>query len=163
MRERYCLIVAVGWHMTLSADDIGQNSPVVLARPLRDLSSPQLNSTSGFTLLEILVALGVLSTMISIATSFFMFNLRNNMNTQIQYEAMQAAQGVLDELRFEDISTLTGSPTERVTIGSRTYSVAVSYCQISSFCLSDEIKHIAAKVTYKDQLVYETDTVFSKF
>ncbi|MFN8391224.1 MAG: type II secretion system protein [Bdellovibrionota bacterium] len=125
--------------------------------------SSGVSDAHGFTLLEVLVALGILVTMISVASSMFMFNLRNNMRTQLQYEAIQAAQAVLDELRLVDVKTLTGTKNEDITIGKRTYAVAVRYCELDEYCLSDDIKHITVAVTYNDQQIYETDTVFSKF
>ncbi len=117
----------------------------------------------GFTLLEILVALGMLSILISLSTALFMVNLRNNMNTQIRYEAIQAAQRVLDELRFEDPSTLGDLTHQDVVIGDRTYGVDIEYCAIDDICFSTDMRHIAVDVSYRNSVVYETDTVFSKF
>ena len=119
--------------------------------------------TSGFTILEVLVALGLFSISMSVAVSSLVNNLRSNRSTQVRYEAIQAAQTVLDQLRFEDISTLNTAFQQNVPIGSRTYSVAISYCRNPAFCISDEIRHITADVSYKSALIYETDTVFSKF
>ena len=135
---------------------------VVVSEAAPNLSLP-ISEEAGFTLLEILVAFGILAVLISLSTSFFMFNLRNNMDTEIRYEAMQAAQTVIDELRFQDVSTLTGVKNEDVVINSRTYAVQVHYCELNDFCISTDIRHVAADVTYKNKVIYETDTVFSKF
>ncbi len=118
---------------------------------------------TGFTLLEIMVALGMLSVLLSLTTTFFMFNLQNNMKTQIRQEAIQAAQTILDDLRFQDTTTLGSLTHQDVVIGDRTYSVDVSYCSMNEFCISDDIRHVAIEVKYKTEKVYATDTVFAKF
>lgn len=86
------------------------------------------------------------------------------MDAQIRYEAIQAAQKVLDDYRFQEITTLT-APTSAipVTIGTRDFSVAVTFCETTAFCPSNEIRHISVDVSYKDNIVYETDTIFSEF
>ena len=120
------------------------------------------SKAAGFTLLEVMVALGILGTLIAISSMTLVQNLRENMNSQKRYEAIQAAQTVMDKIRFEDISTLSGPRTETVTIGGRVYSVMVLYCQIPSYCISDAIRHITLRVMLRSKKIYETDTVFSK-
>ena len=93
----------------------------------------------------------------------FVNNLKSNLSAEIRYEAMQAAQAVIDEIRFEDIATLSGARNENIAIGPRTYAVAVTYCKNPAFCISDEIRHITVDVKYKAKQIYETDTVFTKF
>ena len=112
--------------------------------------------------MEVLVALGILGTMIAISTSSLMQNLGVNLNNQKRYEAIQAAQTIMDQIRFEDVTTLSGPRTETVTIGSRTYSVVVTFCAISAYCISNEIRHITLQVYLNSKKFYETDSVFSK-
>jgi prepilin-type N-terminal cleavage/methylation domain-containing protein len=119
---------------------------------------------AGFTLVETMVALGVMSMVMLIMSSSFLTNLRSNLNMQIRYEAIQAAQRVLDDARFGDPSLLpaTGSVTQNVTIGTRTYTVTTTYCKLATFCISTDIRHLTFDVDYKSQRIYETDTAFSK-
>jgi prepilin-type N-terminal cleavage/methylation domain-containing protein len=126
------------------------------------ISSPRL-SQAGFTLLETLVALGILSIAMSMTVSCLFFNLRSNTTMKIRYEAIQAAQNVLDDIRFLDPSTLTGTRQEDIVISNRSYRVNVSYCRNPALCISTDSRHVTVEVSYKSQLVYETDTVFSKF
>jgi len=123
---------------------------------------PALLDGRGFTLMEVLVALGILSTLMALVSLSFMTNLKSNLNTQLRYEAIQAAQDVLDEIRFLDISTLAAPMTENITIGTRTYAVAVTYCTNPDFCISDDIRHVSLSVSYKSKLLYATDTVYTK-
>lgn len=117
----------------------------------------------GFTLIEVIVALGIFDVLGTIAALSMVQNLRTSLANQVRYEAIQAAQATLDKIRFEDVATLTGSRTESVVVGARTYTVAVTYCKIEEFCLSKDIRHIDLAVTYRDKHVYATDTVFTKF
>lgn len=126
-------------------------------------SMMNVENERGFSLLETLAAIAVLSIFLPVVTSSFLSNLRHNLNSQIRYEGIQAAQSVLDELRFQDISELAPEPSPRiVAIGQRTFQVQVSYCEISSYCPSTEIKHVSVDVTYDSELVYETDTIFTE-
>lgn len=118
---------------------------------------------SGFTLLETLVALTVVGIVMSMSVTTLMNNLHSNLRAQVRYEAIQAAQAVLDDLRFTAVDELVGSPESDVTVSERTYHVQVSYCRIASLCTSDDSRHITVEVFYKSELVYETETVFSKF
>lgn len=118
----------------------------------------------GFSLLETLAAIAVLAIFLPVVTSSFLVNLRSNMNAQIRYESIQAAQSVLDELRFEDISALLPEANPRdVTIGGRVFQVQVTYCENATFCPSPEIKHVSIDVSYRSDLIYETDTIFTEF
>ena len=119
-------------------------------------------SEAGFTLLEVIVSLGILGTFVAISSTALVQHIRENFKNHKRYEGIQAAQTVLDKVRFEDISSLTGSRTESVTIGGRTYAVEVLYCQLSQYCISAEIRHITVRVTYRSDKIYETDTVYTK-
>lgn len=122
-----------------------------------------LKEEQGISLLEVLASIGILGLFLSLVTSSFMTNLHSNMKTQIRYEAIQAAQSVLDDIRFQEVSSLVDEQTPRsLDIGNRNYQVQVTYCSNPSFCPSPEIKHVAVGVTYKSEVVYETDTIFTE-
>lgn len=109
------------------------------------------------------MSLGLLAVALSIVVSYLATNLHSNLSMQIRYEAIQAAQSVLDKLRFQDIATLGTLTHQDVEIGSRTYSVGIVYCKNPSYCPSNDTRQITVKVSYRAEVVYETDTVFSKF
>lgn len=110
-----------------------------------------------------MVAISILSIVLATTTASFVANLRKNFDAQLKFEAILAAQHVLDELRFRDVTTLTTPFSENVTLNNRTYVVAISYCKIASFCPTEESRQIVADVSYKGRALYETDTVYSKF
>lgn len=112
--------------------------------------------------MEVLVSLGLLGTFLAISSMSLVQNIKENFKNQKRYEAIQAAQTVLDKIRFENISTLKGARTDTVTVGNRTYSVVVLYCQMAQYCISEEIRHITVQVLYKATKIYETDTVYTK-
>ena len=121
------------------------------------------NNSKGFTLVELLAAMGVLAILLTIITVTSLGNLRTNRAMQIRYEAVQVAQAVVDDLRFKDITTLGTAIHKTVAVGERTYTVDVKFCDITTFCISTDIRHISVDVTFNNEKVYQTDTVFTQF
>ncbi|RME58899.1 MAG: prepilin-type N-terminal cleavage/methylation domain-containing protein [Candidatus Dadabacteria bacterium] len=120
--------------------------------------------SKGFTLIEVMAALALLAISLVIVSSNLIKNLKSNYGMQIRYEAMQAAQKVIDDLRFQDISTLSTEPmTETVTIGNRSYEVNITFCETTDYCVTGDMVEITARVNYNNKQYYETDTVFSTF
>lgn len=122
-----------------------------------------VRDSKGFTLVELLAAMSILGVLLMGVMMTSLNNLRSNRNMQLRYEAVQAAQTVIDDLRFNDISTLGTAIHRTVPIGARSYTVDVKFCEISAFCLSDEIRHISVEVEYDSKQIYKTDTVFTQF
>lgn len=125
----------------------------------------QLDRERGFTLLEVMVAVLLLGSLIAASTSAFVMNVRSNQAGEIRSEASQAAQTVLDELRHSPVGNmpLTGSDEPRtVSINERrAFDVVVTYCENNTYCTSNEIRHLTVEVTYADETVYRTETVFT--
>ncbi len=122
-----------------------------------------IHDSRGFTLVELLAAMSILAILLMGVTITSMGNLRSNRNMELRYEAIQAAQTVIDDIRFTDISTLGSAIHRDVQIGPRSYDVDVTFCEKSEFCLSDEIRHIAVNVSLDTKQIYQTDTVFTQF
>lgn len=123
--------------------------------------------TRGFSLIETLVALGILGVVIAAASASLMQNLYQNHRAEILFEGVHAAQTVLDDLRFEDISTLpktgTDSPRTVTSQSKRQYKVYVTYCKTSQYCSSESVRQLHVRVEFKSRTVYETETVFTEF
>lgn len=117
----------------------------------------------GFTLVEVLVSFGIFGVLAALAFTSLIQNTQESFKNTKRYEAMQAAQTVLDNLRFEDMTTLTSTRTQQVTVGGRSYDVTTTFCEISQYCLSEDSRHITVRVKYKTSQIYATDTVFSNF
>ena len=122
----------------------------------------KMGQQGGFTLVEVLVALCIVGVLVGIIGSAFVNNLRHNFETELRYESIQAAQKVLDALRFEDVTTFSSPIHQQVTINSRVYDVNVSFCTNAAYCLSSDIKQIYATVKFDERTIYETETVYSK-
>lgn len=121
----------------------------------------RVKTEKGFTLVELLAALSVMSIFLLTVTSSFMQNMRHNLNSAIYYGAIQAGQKKLDELRHLDVTTITASTTN-VPNGGRTYSVVVTLCETPTLCPSTKVKQINVDVNYKNELIYETETIFTE-
>jgi prepilin-type N-terminal cleavage/methylation domain-containing protein len=124
-----------------------------------------MHRSDGFTLVEVLVTIALFGIVAMGLAGGFIMQIRSNTQSALRVQAIAAAQQVLDRLRTEDPSTFpaTGSSApENVTLDGKTFSVTVSYCQVTSFCIATTTRHLRAVVSYKNRKVYEVDTVFSQ-
>jgi prepilin-type N-terminal cleavage/methylation domain-containing protein len=122
-------------------------------------------SERGFTLIEVIVAIGLFGIVAMGLAGGFVSQMKTNNENAIRIQAISAAQQVLDSLRVEDPASFppTGSDAPRnITVSGRVFSVVVSYCSISSLCPATTTRHLRASVTYKGKKRYEVDTVFSQ-
>ncbi|MBX7145464.1 MAG: type II secretion system GspH family protein [Oligoflexia bacterium] len=125
-----------------------------------DLRSPE----AGFTLIEVMVALVLfLGISATLGTGYVAMLKRSNV-TETRTLAMGAAQQVLDVLRLTDPSTLptSGSSTQNVAIGGKTFAVTTTYCATSSYCASASNRHIKVSVYRSNQKVFDVETVFTR-
>ncbi len=118
----------------------------------------------GFTLVELLVAIAILTTVIASINLSLSTQLKANHFAKIREEGTKAAQSVLDNLRFEKVQSLPTSGTQpavSVTVDpSRIYDVLVTFCP-DSLCTSNDIRSIGVEVKLKGETVYKTNTVFT--
>ena len=119
----------------------------------------------GFTLLEVLVALGMLALVSSAVAPAFLRYMQHNTRMELKSGAIQASQAVLDRLRLIDPSTLPddgGDATRTVEVGERDFGVDVSYCTLAEYCPSSNTRHIKVEVTYRGEKIYEVQTIYTK-
>jgi prepilin-type N-terminal cleavage/methylation domain-containing protein len=119
---------------------------------------------AGFTLVEVLIAMAILSIAVTGIAPIFMTHLQINTTSGVRSGAVAAAQQKLDALRLVDPATmpLTGSSApEDVTVGGRTYQVTTTYCAMGSFC-NAESRYIQVEVSYREKTRYTVDTVFTQ-
>ena len=122
------------------------------------------SSQSGFTIVEVLVALMIMSIVIAFSTASFVFSSRSNHNAEIRSEASQAGQTVLDEIRRLPVEQMrtSGTETRNVNVNSaRRYSVQVNYCSNGTYCSSNEVRQMSVTVTRNNETVYKTETVYT--
>lgn len=123
------------------------------------------SSSSGFSVIEVLVAVSISAIVLTSTASAFIAQLRFTTRGETRTEAMLASQQVIDDLRASKISTLPPSgmmPGRYISIGARTYLVQIEICPVSDYCTSNNIRHFAVSTTYKGEKIYSTETVFAK-
>ena len=129
-----------------------------------------MKNQSGFTLLEFIVSMGILSFAISgfLSSSISMSKMLSN--GDIQSKAILVAQEVLDEVRLYDLKSLTttnhSDSAINITIDGVTLSAIVTYCKNSTFCpptSSNDVRHINVDVYFQGKKVYDIETVYTKF
>jgi type II secretion system protein I len=118
----------------------------------------------GFTLLEVLVSLSIFSIVSAGMAKSFAFQLSTNSRNERKSAAILAAQQVLDDLRSRDPNTFptSGSNTQTVSIGERDFSVVTSYCSVSSYCTSTNIRHLKVDVNLLGETQYSVSTVYAQ-
>ena len=123
-----------------------------------------LGRSSGFTLMEILFALALFGLCSSALFPAFIEHIRFNNFSEVRSASYAAAQVVLDELRLQDPALMPESGTldpVAVPIGSRTFSVTVSYCEDETYCAA-ETRHLTVRVAYRNEQIYEVETVYTR-
>lgn len=121
------------------------------------------SSQRGFTMIEVLVALALFAIVSAVMTASFLGQMSFTLRAEERQGAIAAVTQALDQLRLSDPSTLptSGSATQTVSAGEREYQVVTIYCQNSSLCGSSS-RHIVVSATYRNQKIYEAQTVFAR-
>lgn len=123
-----------------------------------------MTTERGFTLLEVLVALMLFSIVMAGMAPAFLSQIQHNHQSEIQTEAMVAAEQVIDAYRFQDPTSLpsSGSPGDQnIAVNGRTYKVTPTFCLTSSFC-STTMRHISVVVKLNNVQKFQTETVFTQ-
>jgi prepilin-type N-terminal cleavage/methylation domain-containing protein len=121
------------------------------------------SNSSGFTLVEVLVAMSIFAVVSAIMAPSFLYQLKVNYKAELKNGAISVTQQVLDSLRPTEISSLptTGSSTQNISAGDRTYSVKTTYCKNTNWCGTSS-RHLNLDVYYRNERIYGTETVFSQ-
>lgn len=119
---------------------------------------------SGFTLLEVMVALVLFLGVSATLSSGYLAMLKRSNVTETRTLAMGAAQQVLDVLRLSDPLALptSGSSTQNVSVGGKTFAVTTTYCATASYCASASNRHIKIVVQRFNKQVFDVETVFTR-
>lgn len=117
----------------------------------------------GFSLIEALVALAVLSILLGSLIPTFYYYSHTNTQSEVRMEAISVAQQLLDEYRQVSPSSMpsSGSTTSSVPMNSRTFSVQTIYCSNATYC-GPNTRHITIEVDYNGQRIYRTETVYTQ-
>jgi prepilin-type N-terminal cleavage/methylation domain-containing protein len=118
----------------------------------------------GFTLLESVIALGILSvTLMAMLPAMQTFMDANTLSEE-RSDALAAAQEVMEALRHRDPASLPSSGSaavQAVQVGAHEYEVVTHYCQNGSYCGTDT-RHITVEVSFAGKSVYTIETVFTR-
>ena len=123
--------------------------------------------TNGFSLIETLVALTITGIAIAIVSESLMVNLKVNRHAEVLFEGAQAAQTVIDDVRFKPIESIPNTGGEgpiRITSNTRrTFDVYLTYCSDEQYCSSPTLRQFDVRVDYQGATIYRTQTVFTAF
>lgn len=124
---------------------------------------------AGFTLLEVLVSLGIASICLPVITLSFIQHAQFNHDLKIKSEAISVAGSALDQVRTLPVNQMPTSGAGlnefgnfSYTIAGNDYQVEVVYCQKASFCNADN-RHIVVNVIHEGQQVYDVEVVYASF
>lgn len=118
-------------------------------------------TTAGFTLIEALVALGVLVIILSAIIPLFLSNTRMNTMSERRSRGASAVENVLDDLRAQTINTKSGTQDISTVVGGQTYTVRVTYCRLPALC-TDNSRMVTATAMLAGVSYYQAETVFSE-
>ena len=117
----------------------------------------------GLSLLEVLVALAVLTIgLVAVVPSFTSF-LRVNTGSEVMTDAANVAQTFFEGYRLVDPTTMptSGTKTSTVTYQGRTFQVVTAYCVQASYCGSGS-RDIQVTVNYENSQVFRAETVYTQ-
>jgi prepilin-type N-terminal cleavage/methylation domain-containing protein len=121
----------------------------------------------GFTIIETLIALVIIGIAVAAASSTLITNLKSNRHGQLAFEGAQAAQTIIDQLRYDTVANMPTSGSDSVrqvtSQTNRRYDVYVSYCADNTFCSSNNVRQLSIDVKHNDITVYTTQTIFTQF
>jgi type II secretory pathway pseudopilin PulG len=115
--------------------------------------------------MEVLMSMVLLGIVGSGIAPGLLLNFKAITRNELRSEAIAAAQEVLDDLRTQDPTTLPNSQVEEedsITINNRDFLVTTIYCLDENICASGRSRHITLEVEYKNEEIYEIETVFTQ-
>lgn len=122
-----------------------------------------MNKQSGFSLIEILVSLGIVGIVSAFVTPAFIAQNRSNKLSEIRGLAITATDQRFDMMRAADPATLPDGGEEEfdVAVGGIPFVLRVEYCVNSAWC-SAVTRHLRITAIRNGQIVHESETVFTQ-
>jgi len=124
-----------------------------------------MKQDDGFTLLEAIVALGILAVIMAALLPVFISNLRMNAESERKSQAASAVEHVLDSWRTKKIDSVhfpsTGTQDTTVDIGGVTFNVRLTFCRVSTLC-STNSRMITAEAIVNNKVASSAETIFTE-
>ena len=118
----------------------------------------------GFTLLETVVALGILSMVVVGILASFAVQGATNTRSEQRIEASIVAEQVLEFLRLDDPELMPTSGAvgpQLVTLNGRGYEVYTHFCTKAEYC-QDTARHLLVEVFLNGRRIYDVETIFTQ-
>ena len=118
----------------------------------------------GFTLLEVLVAMGLLGMLLAGIVPVFFSMMAVNTRNEERSGAVAAAQQVLEELRRQDPALLPDSGTsgpQVIPVDDRAFEVTSWYCLAPEYC-DDNSRHVLIEVKYGGRTFFSAESVLTQ-
>ena len=118
----------------------------------------------GFTLIESLVALAILSMVVVGVMGSFSVQIVANTASEQRMEATNAAEQVIEFLRLDDPELMPNSGTvgpQLVTLNNRGYEVYTKFCTRAEYC-NATARHLLVEVFLDGRRVYDVETIFTQ-
>lgn len=123
-----------------------------------------MKHSNGFSLIEALVAVSILSIALAAIAPIFISYAQVNRESQYKTQALALAQQIVDGLRQREFSEWpTSGRTEAVSSDGTEYQTRVSYCTGSLTYCSDGARHLKVEVSKNDKIYYQVETVYTAF
>ncbi len=120
---------------------------------------------AGFTMMEVLVAMTIMALVSAAMAPVFHQHAKTNTEMEKRTAAVEAAQQILDLLRFSDMTTLPTSgagTTQTINTSGYAFSATPYYCRTADLCQSTSTRHITVEISYQNEKIYELETVYTK-
>ncbi|MER3483066.1 MAG: prepilin-type cleavage/methylation domain-containing protein [Meiothermus sp.] len=121
--------------------------------------------TSGFSLIEALVALVILGIALAAIVPGFIGYFNVNNNQEVRSQAVIAAQRVLEEKRTVDPNTMPRSgsdPAQTISAGGRTFTYVVTYREDATNSCTVSCRFVRVDIIYGGGVVYAAETAYTQ-
>ena len=123
----------------------------------------KIKKHAGFTLIETLVTMALLSIAIIPLSGLAITYRKSITDMKIRSDAMAAAQQVAESYRFGDITSLqtSGTTSTSLAVSGRNYTIYTDFCTVSAYCTTST-RHLLFRVHFNAQQKYQMETVFTQ-
>ena len=118
----------------------------------------------GFSLLESLVAMALLSVLLAGVVPVFFVMLKTNTRNEERSGAVAVAQQSMEQLRQQDPAEMPGSGStypQVVSVDNRDYEVVNWYCLLPTYC-GDDSRHVLIEVNYGGKTIFSAESVYTQ-